>query len=143
MEVWHIWIMAALLFVIVEIFTTGFAVLCLSLGAAVAALISFFGYSVEWQLVFFAIFTALAFILVRPLLYRKFLDYKVVRKSGIEALIGREAVVTERIDGYGGRVSVDGDSWRAITIGNTVIDVGVRACIREVRSTILVVEVIS
>lgn len=143
MEVWHIWIMVALLFVIIEIFTTGFAVLCLSLGAAVAALISFFGCSVEWQLAFFAIFTALAFILVRPLLYRRCLGCKVVRYSGIEALLGREAVVTERIDGYGGRVSVDGDSWRAITIANTVIDVGMKVCIRKVSSTILVVEAIS
>lgn len=143
MEVWHIWIVAALLFVIIEVFTTGFAVLCLSMGATLAALASFLGCSVEWQLAFFAVFTALAFILIRPLLYRRFLGCGGVRKSGIEALPGREAVVTERIDGCGGRVSVDGDSWRAITTGNTVIDVGVKICIREVRSTILVVEVIS
>ena len=32
MEIWHIWIIVALVLVIVEIFTTGFAVVCLAVG---------------------------------------------------------------------------------------------------------------
>ena len=33
MEPWHIWIIVALLFFVLEIFTPGFAVACLSIGA--------------------------------------------------------------------------------------------------------------
>ena len=43
MEIWHIWIIAALLLFIVEIFTSGFAVICIAVGAlggAVATLLN-------------------------------------------------------------------------------------------------------
>ena len=40
MEIWHIWVIAALILIIVEIFTQGFAVFCLALGALAAAIAS-------------------------------------------------------------------------------------------------------
>ena len=38
MEIWHIWIIAALVFVIIEIFTSTFAVVCLSVGCVGGAI---------------------------------------------------------------------------------------------------------
>lgn len=38
MEIWHIWVIVALVLVVVEIFTQGFAVLCLAFGAGLPLL---------------------------------------------------------------------------------------------------------
>lgn len=40
METWHIWIIIALLLFIIEIFTSGFAIFCISVGAIAAAIAS-------------------------------------------------------------------------------------------------------
>ena len=43
MEEWHVWIIAALLLFLIEIFTTGFAVICLSIGAVAGAVAAWAG----------------------------------------------------------------------------------------------------
>ena len=68
MEIWHIWVIAALILIIVEIFTQGFAVFCLALGALAAAIASACSAGAEGQLIWFAIVTLLSFVFVRPLL---------------------------------------------------------------------------
>ena len=46
------------------------------------------------------------------------------RKSGIDALIGRSAIVTEAIDPENnkGRIAVDGDNWKAVSEDNSYIN---------------------
>ena len=60
MEVWHIWVIVALVFVIVEMFTSGFAVMCISFGCIFGAVASALDWELKWQLLVFAIGTALA-----------------------------------------------------------------------------------
>ena len=69
MEVWHIWIIAALVLVIIEIFTSGFAVICLSVGAVGGAIAAACDCSFKIQLLAFALASFVALILVRPLLF--------------------------------------------------------------------------
>ena len=142
MEGWHIWVIIALVFVIVEIFTSGFAVMCISFGCLFGAGASLLEWELKWQLLAFAIGTVLAFMTVRPLVYKFF--YKKVGevKTNAEALIGRRAIVTERIEGelHPGRVKVDGDDWKAICESAEPIEVGEAVEITALNSIIVTVK---
>lgn len=142
LEVWHIWVIVALLFVVVEIFTTGFAVMCISFGCLFGAGASLLEWDIKWQLLAFAVGTALAFLTVRPvvqkLLYRKADEVK----TNVDALVGRRAVATERIEGelHPGRVKIDGDDWKAVSEGDEPIEVGEAVEVLAVNSVILTVK---
>lgn len=142
MDAWHIWVIIALIFVIVEMFTTGFAVMCISVGCLFGAVASVIGWDIEWQLLSFAIGTALAFITVRPLVYKFFYKRSPEVKTNTDALIGRRAVVTERIEGelHPGRVKIDGDDWKAIPLADETIEVGEAVEVTAINSIILTVK---
>lgn len=142
MDAWHIWVIIALIFVIVEMFTTGFAVMCISVGCLFGAVASAIGWDIEWQLLSFAIGTALAFITVRPLVYKFFYKRSPEVKTNTDALIGRRAVVTERIEGelHPGRVKIDGDDWKAIPLADETIEVGEAVEVTAINSIILTVK---
>ena len=55
MEIWQIWIVAALVLIIIEIFTSGFAIACLSVGCLLAAICAGFELSIAWQFGFLRI----------------------------------------------------------------------------------------
>ena len=142
MEVWHIWVIVALIFVIVEIFTSGFAVMCISFGCLFGAAASALDWDVKWQLLAFAIGTVLAFMTVRPLVYKFFYKKSHEVKTNADALVGRRAVATERIEGelHPGRVKVDGDDWKAVSLGVEPIEVGDAVEITAINSVILTVK---
>ncbi|HEY5296239.1 MAG TPA: NfeD family protein, partial [Gaiellaceae bacterium] len=46
-------------------------------------------------------------------------------RTGTDALVGRKAVVTRRVDGHGGRVRIGGEEWSARTyLDGQVLDEG-------------------
>ena len=142
MEAWHIWVIVALVFVIVEIFTTGFAVMCISFGCLFGAAVSLFELDVKWQLLAFAVGTVLAFLTVRPLVYKFFYKKGQEVKTNAEALVGRRALVTERVgdEMHPGRVTVDGDDWKAISLDAEPIEVGETVEIMAINSIIVTVK---
>ena len=142
MEIWHIWVIIALVFVIIEIFTTGFAVMCISIGCMFGALASALDWELKWQLLLFAIGTVLAFVTVRPLVYKLFYNKSHEVKTNADAVVGRRGVVTERIEGelHPGRVKVDGDDWKAISLETDSIEVGEAVEIIAINSVILTVK---
>lgn len=142
MEVWHIWVIVALVFVIVEIFTTGFAVMCISFGCLFGAAASALDWDIKWQLLAFAVGTVLAFMTVRPLVYKLFYKKGEEVKTNVEALVGRLAIVTERIEGelHAGRVKVDGDDWKAVSLDAEPIEVGEAVEVTAINSVILTVK---
>ena len=142
MEAWHIWVIVALVFVIVEIFTTGFAVMCISFGCLFGAAVSLFELDVKWQLLAFAVGTVLAFLTVRPLVYKFFYKKGQEVKTNAEALVGRRAIVTERVgdEMHPGRVKVDGDDWKAISLDTEPIEVGETVEIMAINSIIVTVK---
>ena len=142
MEIWHMWVIAALILVVVEIFTTGFAVICLAVGAIAAAVDAACGGGAEGQLIWFAAATLLAFVFVRPLLVKAFRKSGGgERLSGVDALKGREAVVSEHISSSDntGRVAVDGDDWKAVSADGADIGKGEKVTIESVDSVVLTV----
>ena len=142
MEIWHIWVIIALIFVIVEIFTSGFAVMCISIGALFGAIVSALDWEFKWQILVFAIGTIVALLTIRPLVYKLFYNKSRDVKTNAEALIGRRAITTERIEGelHPGRVKVDGDEWKAISLEAEPIEVGEAVEITTLNSIIVTVK---
>lgn len=145
MEAWHIWVIVALVFVIVEIFTTGFAVMCISFGCIFGAIASSFDVDLEWQLLLFAIGTALTFFTVRPVVQKLLYNKSHEVKTNTDALIGRRAIVSEHIEGelHPGRVKVDGDDWKAISLESEPIEAGETVEITAINSIIVTVKKVS
>lgn len=143
MEPWHIWIIVALVFFIMEIFTPGFAVACLSIGSIGGSIASACGLEFKFQILVFAIATLLAFVLVRPVVLKVFHNKSKEVLTNVDALIGRQAIVSEEIVPIvGGRVKVDGDDWKAISADGRPVSAGTPVRILKVESVILTVEII-
>ena len=141
MEPWHIWIIVALVFFIMEIFTPGFAVACLSIGAIGGSIASGCGCALKFQILIFAITTLLAFVLVRPVVLKLFHSKAKTVCTNVDALIGRQAIVSEAIAAVtGGRVKVEGDDWKAVTADGKPVEAGKVVRILKVDSVILTVE---
>lgn len=128
MQIWHIWILIALAFFILEIFTAGFAVACFSFGAIGAAIGALCGLTLLWQLVIFAVVSLLALIFIRPLVVKIFYKKGPVEKTNADAIIGRKGRVSETIDPVTGkgRVALDGDDWKAVSENGEKIEKGER-----------------
>ncbi len=143
MEIYQIWLLIAAVFVVIEIFTSGFAVACFSVGCVFGSILAACDLSLTWQVVAFATGTFLAFVLIRPVVMR-YLDKKTNDnhvKTNMDNIIGKTAVVTERIEegGYG-RVKINGDDWKAQTIDGSAADVGEKVQIDSYESIILTVK---
>ena len=143
MTIWQIWLLVAALFVVIEIFTSGFAVACFSVGCVFGAILAACDLSLTWQFVAFAVGTFLAFILIRPVVMR-YLDKKTNDnhvKTNMDSIIGKTAVVTEKIEENGfGRVKIDGDDWTAQTSDGSAVEVGTKVKIEAFESIILTVK---
>lgn len=142
MEMWQIWAIVAAVMVAVEIFTAGFAAICLAIGAVASAVTAALGFGVKAQIIWFAVFTLFSFVVVRPIAIKMFFHKdENARKSGVDALIGRVGVVSETIDSAAntGRVSIDGDDWKAVATGDCVIVKGEQVEVLEVNSVVLTV----
>ena len=142
MDAWHIWVIVALVFVVIEMFTTGFAVMCISFGCLFGAGASALDWAVEWQLLSFAVGTALSNNTVSPLVYKFFYKKSPEVKTNADALVGRRAIVTERIEGelHPGRVKIDGDDWKAVPLDDETIEVGEAVEVTAINSVILTVK---
>ena len=139
METWHIWAIVAMIFIVGEIFTSGFAFVCFAVGCVGGAIAAAAGAILEWQLGIFAIATFVAFLCVRPLLRK--LSSKDEIQTNADALIGRIARVTECIEvGGTGRVAIDGDQWQAVSDEKSDIVEGERVEVVARESIILTVK---
>ncbi|MBQ5710956.1 MAG: NfeD family protein [Alistipes sp.] len=140
MEIWHYWAIAALLLFVIELFTQGFAVICISIGAAGGAVAAAMGLSFEMQLVVFAIVTIFSIAGVRPLLKRLFHTDSEKVATNASALIGRRGKVCVAIDEDGGRVMIDGVDWKAVSLDGQSIAEGAQVEVVAIDSVILTVK---
>lgn len=111
----EIWALVALILWLAEVFVPGMILGCLGTGALGGLLAAAFGGSLEVQLIAASAATVFAFMFLRPLTLKRWFKGADVR-TGVEALVGREAVVTAAFDPktHHGRCKVDGDDWAAI-----------------------------
>ena len=142
MDIWVYWVVAALILFIVEMFTSGFAVICLAIGALGGAVASLLDWSLEFQLLVFAVVSFVALIAVRPILKRLFFSKGEKVQTNIDAIIGKRGVVCVEIeaDDDNGRVVIDGLDWRAKSDNNEPLPVGTKVEVVERDSVILTVK---
>lgn len=121
---WIIWLILAVLFAIIEIFTPGFVVLTFSFGAILALIVSLFSKSLILQLLAFAAGSFYFFIYVRKFFLKLLTKNNGNIKTNIDSLIGKKAIVTQKIPGgiKKGYVKVGPEQWLAISITGESIE---------------------
>lgn len=143
-NLWLIWVIVSIVCLILELSSGDFFILCFAIGAAVAAILAGCGLSLTWQIVLFAVVSALSLLLVRPALIKKLHKPQRERLSNAEALIGQEGRVSEMIEAGGyGRVAIDGDDWKAQSADGAAVNKDVRVRVVKMESIILTVEPIN
>ena len=138
---WILWTIAALLLFITELMTTGFAVICLSTGAGVAAITAACGVNLNMHLLTFAVISVLAISCIRPVLKRTFFKGGEKIITNASAIIGKHGVVCSDVDGDDdtGRVIIDGIDWRAKSEGEK-IPKGTRVVVTKIESVVLTIK---
>lgn len=112
MDDWVWWMIAAGVLAIGEIATLGFFLGPIAIAAVTAAIVALAGggLAVQW-IVFIAV--SLASLLVLRPVARRHLRTPSQLRTGTAALVGRPAVVIERVDRDGGQVKLAGEVWSA------------------------------
>ena len=143
MSGWVIWIIAACVLAVGEMLTLGFFLAPFAIGAALAGLADAVGAGTPLSFGVFLIVSILLLLLVRPIA-RSHKRQPPATRTGTAALIGRRAIVLERVanDEGVGCVKVDGEVWTARAYDDDeVIDEGTRVHVVEIRgATALVAE---
>ncbi len=138
------WIVVAVVCLILELTAGDFFIICFSIGAVFAAITAALGGGIYLQLSAFALFTLVSLFWVRPLAKRYLRHGEDGRVSNADALLGRQGKVVETIKAGGyGRVQIDGDIWKAVTVGDTDIQEGAMVIVTDRASTIITVELIN
>jgi len=129
---WQIWLIAAGIFLILEIFTMGFLVFWLSIGSLLAMLISFVTNSIIIQTTVFVLSSGLLIFATKPLV-KKFAE-KDNTKTNVYSLAGKKAIVTEDIDWTtgSGQIKFDGQVWSAKTEEQVNIEKGTEVEIEKI-----------
>jgi len=139
----QIWIIAGIILFILEIVTPGFVLANFGVAALAAAAASWLGAGITVQVIVFVVSCLISFVTVRPLLSRTMNTGKTTR-TGTDAVIGRVVRVTDAIPEppEAGRVQIDGDSWRAMSVHGSPIDEGARVRVIRIESTTVFVETV-
>jgi membrane protein implicated in regulation of membrane protease activity len=135
MQVWVIWLIAAGILGVGEMHQGGFYLAPFALGAAIAAIVSLLGAGAALSAVVFVAASATVFATLRPLA-RRHRQLPPSIRTGAAALIGRPAIVLERIanDEGVGCVRIGGEVWTARSYDDDeVIDAGERVEVVEIR----------
>lgn len=143
MEIWIIWIIIAGVLLIVELLTQMMWSLFLAIGAVFAMVAALLGFDLGLQLCVLVVASLVAFPLLGPILkkrgYLRMAQRSRDTKTGMDALLGRKAVITHEIKpGELGRGRIDGDNWQVRAPGvKTLIPRGTEVVVTGYDSIIL------
>lgn len=139
---WVVWVIVAIALAIGEVVTPGMFFLGpLALAAGAAALAALLGAGAIGSLIVFVVAALLSLGFLRPIA-RRHVRMPALSRTGTDALIGRKAIVTRRIDAAGGRVKIGGEEWSARAyLDGEVIDEGATVDVIQIQgATALVTE---
>ncbi len=106
-----LWLVIAIVLFAVEALTVNLTTIWFGFGAIAAMVVSALGGSSSLQIIFFVVATVVLLIFTRPL------AVKYIRKTStnIDSLVGKQAIVIEKIDNLAGtgQVKIDGNVWSA------------------------------
>ena len=123
-SIYILWAAAIVIFAVLEAVTVQLVSIWFVFGAIAALIASLCGANFLTQILIFTGVTVLTLIVTRPLV-KKHLKPK-VQSTNADRCIGKEAVVTERIDNMAatGQVKVGGNIWTARSAFSDVIEAG-------------------
>lgn len=109
------WLIALVVFLVIEAATLGLATICFAGGALVALIAAMCGAGIVIQIVLFLVVSLVLLFFTRPFAVR-FLN-KDTLKTNVDRVVGMEGVVTEEISNLAGtgKVSIGGNMWTART----------------------------
>jgi membrane protein implicated in regulation of membrane protease activity len=141
MDAWVIWIVLAVILAVGEIFSLSLFLAPFAAGALLAAVADLAGAGNIISLVVFLVSSTLLLGFVRPIA-RRHLRTPAQLRTGTAALVGKTAIVTERIinDEGSGAVKLDGEVWTARSYDvDDVIEAGRRVHVVEIKGATAVV----
>ena len=135
-----VWIIAVVAFLAVEGITVGLTAIWFALGSLAAMFCALAGGAVWLQIVLFLLVSAVALYFTRPLV-KKHINGKVI-PTNADAVIGKECRVTETVDNIAGTgaVYVDGKTWTARSVDDSVIEKGTLVAAQRIEGVKLIVE---
>lgn len=140
MAAWLIWLIAAGLLGVAEIFTLDLVLLMFGGAALATAGAALLGAPVFLQLVTFIVVSLGLLVLVRPVAARHIGHRGPAQIDGAKVYIGRTGIVTETVDETQGRIKIGGDEWSAVAqSGAERFNVGDRVRVMDIRGATAVV----
>ncbi len=139
MKTWIIWLIVATTLLVVEVATQTMWGICLAAGCILSMFAALAGLSLEWQIAALVVATVLTCMLMKPVIMRFRSSSRHKTATGMDALLGRRAIVTHEIKpGQTGRARIDGDSWQVRAPGvEDTIDRGSEVVVTGYDSIIL------
>ena len=113
MDAWLLWLIAAGLFAAGEVASLDLVLLMFAGGALGGVVVALLGGAVVLQLAAFAAVSALLLFVVRPVAQRHLMQRTPLQLDGVDAVVGRTAVVTRAVDRHNGRIKLGADEWTA------------------------------
>lgn len=107
------WLVALVLFLVIEIITLGLTTIWFAGGALVAFFAAMVGVPVLGQIFLFFGVSFVLLIFTRPLVQRRLNNSR--EKTNVNSMIGREGKVIEEVDNFNekGRILIGGMEWTA------------------------------
>jgi membrane protein implicated in regulation of membrane protease activity len=142
MEPWVIWIVAACVLAVGEILTVSFFLGPFAIGALLAAGVAAAGGGWAPSTIVFLAVSVLVLLVARPIA-RRHLRQPSALRTGTAALVGRQALVLERIvnDEATGVAKIDGEVWTARAFDDDrVIEPGEHVHVMEIRGATALVD---
>jgi membrane protein implicated in regulation of membrane protease activity len=110
---WLVWVVLAVALAVGEVLTPGLFFLGpVALAAGAAAVAALLGAGTVGALVVFIVCSLASLAFLRPVA-RRHVRLPAISRTGTDALIGRKAVVTRKVDAVDGRIRVGGEEWSA------------------------------
>ena len=133
MDAWVIWLITAVVLGVLEVTTLTFVLGFFAGGALAAALVAALGGGVAFQVASFIVVSLALLGLIRPVV-RRHMRPELGIRTGVAALVGQSAMVTERVDAHHGQVKLAGEIWTARAYDPTlVIEAGSPVSVMEIK----------
>ena len=133
MPEWVIWMIAAGVLAVGEMATLSFFLGPIAIAAVLAAGVALAGAGLALQIIVFTLAAAASLLVLRPVA-RRHLRTPTQLRTGTAALVGADALVTERVDANAGQVKLSGELWTARAFDDDeVIEPGARVRVMQIQ----------
>lgn len=136
-----IWLVVLVVCLIIEISTLGLASIWFAGGALLAMLIAVIGGPLWLQILLFLVTSIVLLVFTRPVATKYFNKNRT--KTNVESVVGKQAIVTEKIDNLkgAGRIITNGMEWTARSLDDSLIEEGAVVVIEKIEGVKAIVKI--